>query len=191
MQMSDEIRIEAPRDKVYAALNDPDVLKRSIPGCEEIEKVSDTELKAAVAVKIGPVKAKFKGHVTLSDLNPPESYTISGEGKGGSAGFAKGAAQVSLEADGDATILRYEVQADVGGKLAQLGGRLIDSTAKKLAGDFFASFNEAVAGPVEEAALEEALAVAPTKGMGGLSPLALLIGGIIAFVILYFVLGAP
>lgn len=154
MQMSGEYRIEAPREAVWAALNDPEVLKQAIPGCEEIEKVSDTELAAKVKVKVGPVSAKFSGTVTLSDLDPPKGYTISGEGKGGPAGFAKGGAKVRLEADGAATILHYDVEARVGGKLAQIGSRLIDATAKKMANDFFARFAEVVGGPVPEAAAE-------------------------------------
>ena len=159
MDMNGEALIAAPRERVYEALNDPEILKRSIPGCEEIEKVSDTEMSAKVVAKVGPVKAKFNGHVTLSDLNPPESYTISGEGKGGAAGFAKGSAKVSLEPNGAATIMRYEVKAQVGGKLAQLGGRLIDGTAKKMADQFFANFGDIVAGTPEEG-LAPALATA-------------------------------
>ncbi|MCP8897268.1 carbon monoxide dehydrogenase subunit G [Shinella daejeonensis] len=137
MDMSGEERIAAPREAVWAALNDPDVLKDCIPGCQSLTKKSPTELEATVRVKIGPVSATFNGAVTLSDLNPPESYTISGEGKGGIAGFAKGGAAVRLTEDGDETILSYDVQAQVGGKIAQLGSRLIDSTSKKLAGQFF------------------------------------------------------
>ena len=158
MDMNGEALIAAPRERVYEALNDPEILKLSIPGCEEIEKVSDTELSAKVVAKVGPVKAKFNGHVTLSDLNPPESYTITGEGKGGAAGFAKGSAKVNLKPDGAATIMRYEVKAQVGGKLAQLGGRLIDGTAKKMADQFFANFSEIVAGVPEEEALALATA---------------------------------
>lgn len=146
MQMNDSQRIEAPIETVWAALNDPDVLKACIPGCEELIKHSDTELEAKVKLKVGPVKATFGGKVELKDLNPPNGYTIEGEGSGGVAGFARGGAKVQLEADGaDATILTYDVDAKVGGKLAQLGARLIDSTAKRLAGEFFASFAEQVA----------------------------------------------
>lgn len=146
MDMSGSQRIEAPREAVYAGLNDVDVLRQCIPGCDTIEKTSDTEMAAKVTLKIGPVKASFTGKVTLSDLDPPNGYTISGEGSGGMAGFAKGSARVRLEPDGDATILHYTVDADIGGKLAQLGSRLIDGTAKKLAGDFFTKFGEIVSG---------------------------------------------
>ncbi len=152
MDMTGSERIAAPRERVYAALNDPEILKAALPGCEAIEKTSDTEMTATVVTKVGPVKAKFQGAVTLSDLDPPHGYTISGEGKGGPAGFAKGGAKVRLEEDGGATVLHYEVKADVGGKLAQLGSRLIDGTAKKLSGEFFSRFAELVAEPQAEAA---------------------------------------
>lgn len=142
--MNGEYRIEASREKVWAALNDTQILKESIPGCEQIDRLSETEMTAIVVAKVGPVKAKFTGQVTLSDLNPPNSYRISGEGKGGAAGFAKGGANISLQSDGNATVLSYSVDATVGGKLAQLGARLIDGTAKKLAGEFFANFADIV-----------------------------------------------
>ena len=154
MKLSDEKRIQAPREDVWRGLNDPEILKQSIPGCESLEQVSDTEFNAVVQAKVGPVKAKFKGSVTLSDLNPPESYRISGEGKGGAAGFAKGGAQISLSEDGDATILKYEVDADVGGKLAQIGGRLLEGTSKKLAGEFFNNFEAALQGGGDDAGAE-------------------------------------
>jgi len=144
MEMNGSQRIEASREQVYAALNDVDVLRRCIPGCDSIEKMSDTEMNAKVTFRVGPVKASFTGKVTLSDLDPPNGYTISGEGSGGMAGFAKGGAKVDLVSDGDATLLNYAVSADIGGKIAQLGSRLIDGTAKKLAGDFFAKFSEIV-----------------------------------------------
>lgn len=138
--MSGEYRIPAPREKVWAALNDPAVLRETIPGCESIEKVSDTEMKARVTAKVGPVKATFNGDVKLTNLDPPNGYTISGEGKGGVAGFAKGGADVSLEEDGDGTILRYTAKGQVGGKLAQIGARLVDATAKQMADAFFGAF---------------------------------------------------
>ncbi len=146
MDMSGEERIAAKREVVWAALNNPDILKACIPGCQSLEMASPTEMSATVKIKIGPVSATFSGDVTLSDLNPPEGYKISGEGKGGIAGFAKGGAEVKLTEDGDETILAYTVDAQIGGKLAQLGSRLIDSSAKKLAGQFFADFNKAVSG---------------------------------------------
>lgn len=147
MNMDGEERIGASVERVWEALNDPEILKQCIPGCQSLEKTSDTELTAVVALKIGPVKAKFNGSVELKDLNPPNSYSIVGEGKGGVAGFAKGGADVSLKEDGPGTtILTYTAKADVGGKLAQLGSRLITSTSKKLAGQFFSSFNETVSG---------------------------------------------
>ncbi|GGB61914.1 hypothetical protein GCM10011316_37380 [Roseibium aquae] len=144
MDMEGTYRIPAPREEVWKALNDPDILRECIPGCESLEMTSPTEMQAAVTSKIGPVKAKFKGTVTLQDLNPPESYTIVGEGKGGVAGFAKGSAGVHLTQEGDETVLTYTAKAQVGGKLAQLGSRLIDSTARKMADEFFGSFSEKV-----------------------------------------------
>jgi uncharacterized protein len=157
MDMTGEYRIPAPREQVWAALNDPETLKASLPGCQSLEKVSDQEFAATVVAKVGPVQAKFNGNVTLSNLNPPESYTISGEGKGGAAGFAKGGADVRLLDEGEVTVLTYTAKADVGGKLAQLGSRLIDGTAKKLADEFFDNFSRQVAGPAPAtaAALEE------------------------------------
>jgi carbon monoxide dehydrogenase subunit G len=159
MDMTGEYRIPAPRQAVWAALNDPLILKAAIPGCDELIKKSDTELEAKVTAKVGPVKAKFGGAVTLSDLNPPESYVISGQGSGGAAGFAKGGATVHLTEDGDGTILRYEAKADVGGKLAQIGSRLIQGTAKKMADDFFGNFSRIVA---DHAASAVAAAAPPT-----------------------------
>ncbi|WP_026619575.1 uncharacterized protein M728_000024 [Ensifer sp. WSM1721] len=151
MEMKGEERIAAARDTVWQCLNDPDILRRCIPGCQSLEMKSPTELAAVVKVKIGPVSATFNGNVTLSNLSPPASYTISGEGKGGVAGFAKGGADVTLSEEGDETVLRYDVRAEVGGKLAQLGSRLIDSTARKLAQQFFADFNLIVSGTAEAA----------------------------------------
>lgn len=144
MDMTGEQRIPAPREAVWRALNDPEVLKACIPGCQELNKLSDTEMTATVVLKVGPVSARFSGAVTLLDLDPPKSYRISGEGQGGVAGFAKGDAKVSLEEDGAETILRYEVEAQVGGKLAQLGARLIDATAKQMSGAFFKRFAQEV-----------------------------------------------
>ncbi|MBI1211204.1 MAG: carbon monoxide dehydrogenase [Alphaproteobacteria bacterium] len=147
MDMSGEVRIPAPQQRVWEALNDPETLRQAIPGCEELTKISDTELEAAARAKIGPVSARFKGKVTLSDLEPPNGYTLSGEGTGGAAGFAKGQAQVTLRPDGDGTVLHYTVKATVGGKLAQIGQRLIDGAAKKMADDFFEKFSSLAAGP--------------------------------------------
>ncbi|WP_299963087.1 CoxG family protein [uncultured Roseobacter sp.] len=145
MELADEITINASKERVYAALNDPDVLQKCIPGCEDLIKHSDTELEAKVVLKIGPVKARFSGDVQLDTEGAPDAFSLTGQGNGGAAGHAKGGADVTLTADGpDTTILRYEAKADVGGKLAQLGSRLIQSTAKKLAAKFFKSFADVV-----------------------------------------------
>ena len=163
MDMTGEFRIPAPRQKVWEALNDPDVLKQSIPGCEEIEKLSPTELQAKVTAKVGPVRARFGGKVVLSELDPPNGYKITGEGSGGAAGFAKGGATVRLADDTGGTRLSYTVEAHVGGKLAQIGSRLIDATARKMADEFFANFARVVGGPPPAAAAApEAAGVAPT-----------------------------
>jgi len=166
MEMTGERRINATRDQVWAALNDPEVLKASIPGCETVERVGDDQFTAKVAMKLGPMSARFSGKVTLTNVVPPESYTITGEGQGGAMGFAKGAANVALAADGpDHTILRYSVNAQVGGKMAQLGARLIDSTAKSMSTQFFdrfaAQLNPALPAPVEVAVTSMQ---APPKG---------------------------
>jgi carbon monoxide dehydrogenase subunit G len=169
MEMTGEFRIPARRERVWEALNDPEMLKRAIPGCETIEKITDTEFTAKVIAKVGPVKATFGGKVNLSDLDPPRAYTISGEGTGGVAGFAKGSAKVNLdEEDGDATRLRYAVQAHVGGKLAQIGSRLIDATSRKMADDFFGRFVEAIS-PAAGNGLDAAStqSVAPAAGRPG------------------------
>jgi uncharacterized protein len=144
MTMAGEQMLTAPREKVWAALNDTEVLKACIPGCETLDKLSDTEFMAVATNKIGPVKARFKGKVRLTDLDPPNGYRISGEGDGGIAGFAKGGAIVTLVDKEGGTLLSYNVEAQIGGKLAQLGQRLINGVAKKLADDFFAKFAAAV-----------------------------------------------
>jgi carbon monoxide dehydrogenase subunit G len=151
MTMQGEVVLPADRNKVWAALNDPDVLKASIPGCQDLQKVSDTEFRATAKVAVGPVKATFKGGVNLTDLDPPNGYTISGEGQGGVAGFAKGGAKVRLEDAEGGTKLVYNVEAQVGGKIAQLGGRLINGVAKKYADEFFANFAKILT-PAESAA---------------------------------------
>jgi len=140
MTMTGEVQLPAAREVVWVKLNDPDVLKACIPGCEELNKLSDTEFQAIAVSKIGPVKARFKGRVQLSELNPPNGYKISGEGDGGVAGFAKGGATVALADKDGGTLLTYNVEAHIGGKLAQLGQRLVNGAAKKVADDFFKNF---------------------------------------------------
>ncbi len=172
MDMNGEYRIAASRERVWQALNDPDILRQSIPGCEELTSLSPTELEAAAKAKIGPVSARFKGKVTLSNLNPPESYTLSGEGTGGAAGFAKGEAQVTLVEDGTTTILRYAVKASVGGKLAQVGQRLVDGAARKMADEFFDRFAELAGGSIapEQPEAPATSAAAPTRPAPSFEP---------------------
>ncbi len=203
MDLTGEYRIPAPRETVWAALNNAEILKACIPGCEELTKTSDTELVAKVVAKIGPVKAAFGGKVTLSDLDPPNGYTISGEGQGGAAGFAKGGAKVRLEpADGGtATVLHYAADAQIGGKLAQIGSRLVEGTAKKLADEFFAAFAVQAAGsapateqpaahPLAGEAVSQPAPIVPSATSGGLSPvlwitgLVVIVAAILAFVAL-------
>jgi len=162
MDMTGEHRINAPRAVVWAGLNDPETLKRSLDSVEEITKVSDTEFEALAVVKIGPVKAKFKGRIILSDLDPPNGYTITGEGQGGAAGFAKGGAKVKLEeADGGGTLLKYDVNAQIGGKLAQIGSRLVDGAARKMGDEFFTAFAATVEAQASSAAANPPGPIAP------------------------------
>jgi carbon monoxide dehydrogenase subunit G len=198
MEIKGEYRIPAPREVVWRALNDPEILKQTIPGCDELTKISDTEMMGKVTAKVGPVSAKFAGKVTLSDIKAPESYTIFGEGQGGVAGFAKGGAKVHLAEDGNETVLTYVADAQVGGKLAQIGSRLIQSTSTMMANQFFSRFAEVVASsapppgeaptvgepgvvvpPVSPTTLQTASA-APTPS-GGI-PQAVWIGGLVVVI---------
>jgi hypothetical protein len=145
MEMSGEERIPATQADTWAALNDPEMLKACVPGCESIERVAENEYQVLMVARIGPVSAKFKGKLALADIDPPNSYSLAFEGQGGAAGFGKGSARVQLEPDGEGTLLRYQANANVGGKLAQIGSRLVDSAARKISQDFFAAFNEKVA----------------------------------------------
>ncbi len=196
MDMKGEYRITASREKVWDALNDPEILKQCIAGCEELDKTSDTEFTARVHTRIGPVSAKFTGKVELSEIDPPNGYRISGEGQGGVAGFAKGGAAVKLTEDGDATVLTYEANATVGGKLAQIGSRLIDATARKMADDFFGKFAAAVGEPAEAADAADAdtpaavtapASDAPAASSGGLSP-AVWVGGLVALAVVVLII---
>lgn len=182
MDLSGEQLIPVSRELVWQALNDIEVLKACIPGCETIAWTGDGQLEAVVMAKIGPVKARFTGLVSLTNMNPPNSYTISGEGKGGAAGFAKGGADVKLTDAEGGTLLRYEVKAQVGGKLAQVGARLIDAAAKKMAGDFFAAFNAEV---VERAGGGPTIKeTQPERAKAGGLPLWLWAAGLAAIVLL-------
>jgi carbon monoxide dehydrogenase subunit G len=170
MDMTGERRIPAPREKVWSALIDPVVLQTAIPGCESLEKLSDTEMAMAAALKIGPIAAKFAGKVHLLDLDPPNSYRLEGEGQGGVAGFARGGAAVTLAEDGADTILKYDVHAQVGGKIAQLGARLIDATARQYADIFFDRFAAAVSPPPVETTPEVPMETTSETGQPAARP---------------------
>jgi carbon monoxide dehydrogenase subunit G len=194
MNLSGEYRLPLPRETVWAGLNDPAILKACIPGCEELVKDSDTSFAAKVGLKIGPMTAKFTGKVTLSDIDPPNGYKIAGEGQGGVAGFGKGSAVVTLTEDGaGGTILTYTADSQVGGKMAQLGSRLIDATAKKLADEFFGKFVEAVVPPATAAVAAEAPAAPPAAAAadgGGLPQTVWIAALVVAIgVLLWLVLG--
>jgi len=188
--MTGEYRIAAPRERVWQALNDPDILKKCIPGCEAIEKVSPTQFNAKVTAKVGPVKASFTGAVTLSDLDPPRGYRITGEGKGGAAGFAKGGAEVKLEEESGVTILRYTANAAVGGKLAQIGSRLIDGTAKKLSDEFFGNFAQLLgaAEAPSAAVAPETAAPAAAGALGRGLPPVVWVGAVVLVIILLLII---
>jgi uncharacterized protein len=185
MELTGEQLIPLPQAEVWRGLNDPAVLKASIPGCESIEKLSETDYKVVITAAIGPVKAKFTGKLALSDISPPNSYSLAFDGSGGAAGFSKGSAQVALSAEGRNTRLRYSTKASVGGKLAQVGSRLIDGVAAKLAEDFFARFNETLAPKVEAAPAEAAPAPA------GFNPIWIVAGIIAAMLVASWLIGAP
>jgi uncharacterized protein len=190
MEMTGEQLIAVPQADVWRALNDPEILKACIPGCEAIDKTSENEYRVAMTAAVGPVKAKFSGKLVLSDLQPPSSYSLSFEGSGGAAGFGKGGAHVSLKPEGSGTRLSYTAKASVGGKLAQVGSRLIDGVAKKMADDFFTAFNRKVAGPAQPAAVSrssaaETGAVSPA----GITPLWWVAGALVVMLVVYYALG--
>ena len=194
MEMSGEYTIPAPREKVWEALNDPEVLKQCIDGCQSLEQTSDTEFQAKVTAKVGPVKATFNGKVNLSDIDPPNGYTISGEGQGGVAGFAKGGAEVRLSGEGGETVLNYEANAEVGGKLASVGSRLVLGVAKKTADDFFSKFSDIVGGGEEAAeapaeAAPEPVSAPAGEPKAGVSPAVWVVGAIVVIAAAVWLLG--
>jgi hypothetical protein len=192
MQLTGEYKIPAPRERVWEALNDPEMLAKAIPGCESVDKKSDTEMEVVATAKVGPVKAKFKGKLSLSEMDPPNGYKITGEGAGGAAGFAKGGAVVKLIAESpEITVLSYEVNATVGGKIAQIGQRFIDATAKKLSVEFFSSFSELLGGAAAATpqTTPSAAAESAQSDKEGVSPI-IWIGGAILFTILLLALVA-
>ena len=188
MEMTGSQTLPVSQQIAWEALNDPEILKASIMGCDLLDRTSDTEFLAGVTAAIGPVKAKFKAKLTLSEVNPPESYTIRFDGQGGAAGFGKGEAQVKLIPEGAATRLDYTAKANVGGKLAQIGSRLVDAASKKMADDFFVKFNAELArrnpaAVAHDAPVAHAAAPAPYAGdmsSGGLTALAIALGGVVA-----------
>lgn len=194
MDLTGEYRIPASTERAWAALNDPEVLKTCIPGCRELLRVSDTEFVATVGAKVGPVSATFKGNVMLSDLDPPRAYTISGQGQGGAAGFAKGSARVTLTPDGAETILHYEAKADIGGKLASVGSRLIQGVAKKNADDFFGAFAQRLKGesapsPAPVPSVEEPATPLPPEMASPRRWIWAVIAGTIVAAVLYILFG--
>jgi len=189
MEMTGEQRIPLSQQRVWEALNDPEILKACIPGCEKIDKISDTEYAVAMTAAVGPVKAKFNGKLKLADLDPPNAYSLTFEGSGGAAGFGKGSARVSLKPEDSVTLLSYTASATVGGKLAQVGSRLIDGVAKKMADDFFVRFNETVAKPVA-AAVEAATGEPASRRRATIPTWAWVIGGIVLALILFYALRA-
>lgn len=182
MDMAGERLIAAPQNTVWSALNDPEILKACIPGCESLEATSENEMTAVAAIKLGPIAAKFSGRVKLSDIDPPNGYTLSGEGKGGPAGFAKGAARVRLAPAPEGTLLTYTVEAQVGGKIAQLGARLIDATAKSMADQFFTKFTEQVQALVPKTATASIPRAAPSETKPNVMPW-MVIGAVVVVVI--------
>jgi uncharacterized protein len=190
MEMTGEQLIALPQVDVWRALNDPEILKACIPGCEAIDKTSENEYRVAMTAAVGPVKAKFNGKLVLSDLQPPNSYSLSFEGSGGAAGFGKGGAHVSLKPEGSGTRLSYTAKASVGGKLAQVGSRLIDGVAKKMADDFFTAFNKKVAGPAQPtAASRSSAAETGAVSTAGIAPLWWVAGAIVVMLAVYYALG--
>jgi uncharacterized protein len=185
MELKGERLIPAPVDQTWAALNDPEVLKGCIAGCESLERVGDDGFAAVMAVKVGPVSARFKGNLKLSDVKPPNSYTIHFDGQGGVAGHGKGSADVSLAAEGRQTRLSYVARAQVGGKLAQVGSRLVDAAAGKIAEDFFTAFEAALA-PAEAAAADGALV--PVPGSSGDNKTLWWVGGAVLLVAVIYLL---
>lgn len=185
MEMTGEQRIPVPQQQVWEALNDPEILKACIAGCESITRISDVEYKVVMTAAVGPVKAKFNGKLILGDLNPPDSYSLAFEGSGGAAGFGKGSAQVALTPDGKGTLLTYRAAATVGGKLAQIGSRLIDGVARKMADDFFVKFNATVA---PAATQSEHLASGSVSAAPAKSGTAVRIGALVAIAVLMAVL---
>jgi carbon monoxide dehydrogenase subunit G len=178
LDITGEYLVPAPRQHVWQALNDPEVLRASITGCQSLEKVSDTEFSAIVTTKVGPVSATFRGTVSLSDLDPPHGYTLTGRGQGGAAGFAKMSSRVTLQPQGEQTLLRYTAQAEIGGKLASVGSRLVQAVARKNADEFFAAFTRRLGDTAEDAAQPAAQPVSKTAAASTAAPVPVAAGGL-------------
>jgi len=176
VELTDQLRIRAPRDEVFAALNDPEILRQAIPGCESLEATSPTEFKGTVSAKVGPLAAKFTGAARLSDIVAPESFMLSGEGKAGPVGFGKVSARVELVEDGSETVLTYKVKADIGGKLAQLGGGMIERTSKKLSSEFFQNLEVLVAPAASAPVVAPAAPALDSAGSGSHTNVVLIAG---------------
>lgn len=183
MELKGERLLPAPIDTVWAGLNDPEVLKACIAGCESLERTGDDAFQALVAVRVGPVAAKFKGNLKMTDVKPPHSYTINFDGQGGVAGFGKGSADVQLASEAGGTKLSYVARAQVGGKMAQVGSRLIDAAAGKIAEDFFAAFEAKVAPPPAEGAVAEAV---PAAAAGGNKTVVWIVAAVVIIAAIYF-----
>ena len=192
MELNGERLIPASVDKTWASLNDPEVLKACIAGCESLERTGDATMTAVVALKVGPVSARFKGNIAMTNIDAPNGYTLNFDGQGGVAGFGKGSADVALTAQApEQTLLKYTARATVGGKMAQIGSRLVDATAGKLTEDFFKAFEahlQASAAPVGSAVPSAPVVAAPTGADGSLTKLAWLIGAVVVLAIVYFVI---
>jgi carbon monoxide dehydrogenase subunit G len=190
MDLAGERLIPADLQRTWDALNDPDTLKACIAGCETLERTGDHSFRSVMAVKVGPVSARFNGKLDLTDVQPPRAYTMSFEGQGGAAGFGRGTSRVTLEPEGDSTRLRYTASAQVGGKMAQIGSRLVDAAARKMTEDFFTAFEERLrsTAPAGTAVVEAVVEAAPAAAAGAARTVWWIVAGIVIAAVLWFLL---